>query len=347
MHKTNKTILHFHPNKKMSARFIKPLIDCERKNEINSKLISSHDDFLKSDITIMTFFLFPIILIKNLLIIKKYKPNLIITHNSRASLLILICAKISNTNNIYFNHGLPYLGYKGLLKFILLCIEKLNLFFADTIITVSNDMKKSLEKITKKNISIIHNGSCCGIEISNTKKDEKFTQNIKNKNIFNTAFIGRYVKRKGLHVALKLWNDYFSNKKNFRLYLYGENKTIRLENSNVFNMGFSKKILEKFKNIDCLILPSYHEGLSYVILESIASYCPFVANKILGVQELHDTKIGFLVNDNNLEEYAKYINLIQSGKFKVDKKTCNRIIKKYDRQIFLKHYISFINSKFN
>ena len=68
---------------------------------------------------------------------------------------------------IYFNHGLPYLGYKSLLRLVLFNIEKLNAFLSNLTVSVSDEMKKKLDAI-KPNTMLIHNGSACGVELINS-----------------------------------------------------------------------------------------------------------------------------------------------------------------------------------
>ena len=141
------------------------------------------------------------------LYLKKNKPDLIICHNSVQATLPLFIAKILQINKrIYFNHGITFLGYKGLLKSFLYFLEYLNAKFSSQTITVSLEMKKHLDKI-KRNTVIINNGSACGINISNEhlKKKKK-----KNKKIIIT-FIGRLEVRKGINTLLKILNFFEHN----------------------------------------------------------------------------------------------------------------------------------------
>ena len=50
------------------------------------------------------------------------------------------------------------------IKILFKYIETINLKISDEIITVSKDMRNELKKITS-NVSIIHNGSACGIDL--------------------------------------------------------------------------------------------------------------------------------------------------------------------------------------
>ena len=87
--------------------------------------------------------------IKFLFILFKYKPT-IVFHNSLQSTLPMILAKtLKIKKRIYFNHGITFLGYKGVVKYLFFFVEKINLLLSDLTITVSEDMKKILRKLTQ------------------------------------------------------------------------------------------------------------------------------------------------------------------------------------------------------
>ena len=84
------------------------------------------------------------------------------------------------------------MGYKGILRYIFLFIEKLNSYTSDVSVTVSFSMKKYLDTI-KPNTYVIHNGSACGFDL--TKK------NIKEKNVIKNiiTYVGRLKKERFIY----------------------------------------------------------------------------------------------------------------------------------------------------
>lgn len=53
---------------------------------------------------------------------------------------------------------------------------------------------------------------------------------------------------------------------------------------------------------DCVVLPSYHEGMSNVLLEAAATGRPVITSNIPGCREsVEDRKSGFLVEAKNKE----------------------------------------------
>ena len=173
-----KKIIHFHPNSVYSEYFVKPLIDSEEKlgyevtlvnslkskgNQINSNITRKH---IRFDLNLENLLLLPLSFIKVLILVKKIKPTYIVSHNIRSSLLPLLAGKVhSQSKLIYFNHGVSYLGYEGPVRYLLLIIEYINCSLANHIITVSKHAKHELLKLTNRPISVIFNGSACGIDL--------------------------------------------------------------------------------------------------------------------------------------------------------------------------------------
>ena len=365
-----KKIIHFHPNSAYSEYFVKPLIESEEKlgyevtlvNSLNKKENQKKSnvtrEYIRFDLNLENLLFLPLIFIKVLNLLKKIKPTYIVSHNIRSSLLPLLAGKVHGGSKlIYFNHGVSYLGHKGLIRFILKLIEYINCKIADHIITVSNHAKQELLKLTKTNISVIRNGSACGIDLNKfSKKNNLLTDEIKqlkNNNDFIITFIGRPEKRKGFLFVLELWERFFINEKNIKLILCGTdidiNKYLDIPATNIINMGNTNKIPEILSLTGCLLLPSLHEGLPYSILEAMAMECPVIANNIPSIaSQITDKKNGYLIDGHNHKEYFKKINFIKnkSNAKSIKQITDNGLIdvRKFDRLKFLISYNKKIKS---
>jgi len=365
-----KKIIHFHPNSVYSEYFVRPLIESEEKlgyevtlvNSSNSKSAQIKSNisrkYIQFDLNLKNLLLLPLSFVRTLLLIKKIKPTYIVSHNIRSSLLPLIAGKFyGETKLIYFNHGVSYLGHKGLIRYILKLIEYLNCNIADQIIAVSEHAKQELFKLTKTNISVIENGSACGIDLKIFSKKnnllDKKIKKLKHNNDFVITFIGRPEKRKGFIFVLELWEKFFIDEQQIKLILCGTdiniNKYLKSPATNIINMGNTDKIPEILSLTDCLILPSLHEGLPYSILEAMVMECPVIANNIPSIaSQIINKKNGYLIDGHNHEEYFKKINFIKNKlNFKSIKKlTDNGLIlaKKFDRLKFLISYNKKIKS---
>ncbi len=336
----------------MANKFVLPLIEHEILLGNVSKLMVFEKDTDNSSIFHCNLNIYnlaiPIQSIKFLFILFKYKPDIVYFHNSIQSTIPLILSKMFKIKKrIYFNHGITFLGYKGILKCLFVSIEKLNAILSDFTITVSKDMKVILDEI-KPNTKIIHNGSACGLDLKNIVS-------IKNKEIkkrkIKVGYIGRLKKRKGALVLVDIVN-YFKNRNDIEFIFCGFNndefyKFSKNEYQNVKILGFVDDIKIIYKEIDILILPSFHEGLSYVVLEAMANEVLVIANNILGVNSLIKNKYNGILIDNNqsvlfISEIRKFISnrkLIH----KYSKKS-KSTVKKFDRVFFLKEYSKLLNS---
>ena len=147
-------ILHIHPDQRMAKKFLYPLMKEENRLGYHTKLIvskkyDSNSLVRKINLNILNVLL-PFEILKFIFFIYKYKPDIVFFHNSIQSLLPIVFSRlIKIEKRIYFNHGVPYLGYKGILRYTFLLIEIINMYLTDKTLTVSEDMKYYLNKIKK------------------------------------------------------------------------------------------------------------------------------------------------------------------------------------------------------
>ena len=326
----------------MANKFVLPLIEHEILLGNVSKLIvykkhTNNSSILHCNLNVFHLAI-PIESIKFLFILFKYKPDIVFFHNSTQSTIPLILSKILKINKrIYFNHGVTFLGYNGIFKRLFLYIEKLNAILSDITITVSKDMKNILDEI-KPNTKIIHNGSACGLDLKNIV-------GIKNKKIkkrkIKVGYIGRLKKRKGSLVLVDIIN-YFKNSNDIEFIFYGFNndefyKVSKKQYQNVKVLGFLDDVKNVYNEIDILILPSFHEGLSYVVLEAMANGILVIANNILGVNSLiKNAYNGILIDNNQSELFISEIKKIISNKNLIYKYSneSKSTAKKFDRVFF-------------
>ena len=245
---------------------------------------------------------------------------------------------------VYFNHGVPFLGYKGILRYIFLFIEKLNSYTSDVTVTVSFSMKKYLDTI-KPNTYVIHNGSACGFDLTKKKyKRKKYNK----KNII--TYVGRLKKRKGSYVLLDIIK-YFEKREDVEFKICGcTNEEFYKMSKNIFKnlncLGFIDNVEEILKETDIFILPSFHEGLPYALLEAMSYGIFCIGNNVPGIDSLiKHNKSGILVDGNLSEGYIDIIERSLNRRDLLEKyeKSCLEVLKKFDRKKFLKEYSNFLD----
>lgn len=340
-----KKILHIHPNKIMADIFLTSINKAEVRAGFDSKV--SHISGYK------------ILLIYKEL--NKFRPDILISHNSTNSPLILMLGRIMGVKKvIYYNHGIPYLGHKSIMKLILFLIESINCMLAHILFSVSKDMCHILRKKTTKKIFLSQPGSISGIDI-NTIKHTKINEiraqyGIKSKTIV-ISYIGRPKARKGFILMLQLWTKYFLGDNRYILILCGPS-TIDIEKagftntSNIITMGMieHKKVLSVLKDTNIMILPSLHEGLSTCVLEALAIGCSVITFNIPGIRQLITHGLNGILLDASknkneiLNQIYNSIQYILNNKVIAKKMTLNGIslAQQYNRKSILAEHIKII-----
>lgn len=81
------------------------------------------------------------------------------------------------------------------------------------------------------------------------------------------------------------------------------------KNGHIKYLGVSSNVQPIIDNADCIVLPSYHEGLSRVLIEALAMGKPIITTNIPGCKEtVEEGKNGFLVAPKNADDLAKAFN---------------------------------------
>lgn len=343
-------IIHIHPSYLMALRFVKPLIEYEKLIGHDTQLIVFDKNFnenfaTKIDLRLNNLKLL-IEIFKFVIFLLKKRPDVVICHNSVQATIPLLFSKILRINQkIYFNHGVTYLGYNGILRGAFYIFEWLNSFLSDQTITVSTNMKKYLDQI-KPNTKLINNGSACGVIIPKRpikKKKSKFPIRI--------TFVGRLHIRKGIKTLIEIIKHFENNEKvKFIFCGFTKKEFSKFSNKDFKNLeckGFVEDVNKILITSDILLLPSHHEGLPYSILEAMINKNLILGNNIPGINNIivHNEN-GILINDNNTDQYIYTINDFIKDRLKYNKHLENALltINKYERNAFLIKYGDYINN---
>ncbi|MBO5334279.1 MAG: glycosyltransferase family 4 protein [Clostridia bacterium] len=116
--------------------------------------------------------------------------------------------------------------------------------------------------------------------------------------------------------------------------------------------GMVKDVQKLLKETHCTVLPSYHEGMANVLLESASSARPVIATNIPGCRETFDegiTGIGCEAKSAQslIDAIEKFLALSHEEKVKMGKEGRVKMEKCFDRQIVVEAYIKEINTILN
>jgi len=357
-------IVHFHPDGRMAAKFVAPLMAAELEAGHETLLVISlhrsinEEKVIPYDLSAPNLLGLPMALWRICSLLRVVRPDVVFSHNTKSSLLPLLGSWLAGVKvRVYFNHGVPYVGYEGLLRWFLWMLERLNCSLASKVVTVSSDMKELLQNVSPgADLQLISNGSACGIDLfaltsgCYCRADWRQVHGL-SEDDFVSVYVGRPERRKGFELVLQLWANNFREGR-FKLVLCGPAqadvlKVLPMLPANVMCLGFVNNVPEVVACSDLLIVPSQHEGLSYAVMEAQASGTVVVANSITGIRCLiKDGVNGFMVQDNSLQVYTEIIHKIDRDRAGLTdiRRQARSSVARFSRELFIPAYISFLNS---
>ena len=267
-------------------------------------------------------------LVKLTLLLRKIKPDIVHTHTPKAGLIGMWAAKLAGIKlRLHTIAGLPWMESKGLIRRLLITVEKLTAFAATNVFPNSFVQKDFLLKngVAKNKMKVIGNGSSNGIDIDFFSKNLDIENQAKlfrqreqiNGDAWVWIFVGRIVRDKGI---IELVDAFLEIQQQFpedKLLLLGEqephldpldDKYINLLKSHhsIICCGFKKDIRPYLAASQVLIFPSYREGFPNVPMQAGAMGCALIMSDINGCNEIvNHGKDGWLVTAKNSFELIK------------------------------------------
>lgn len=158
-------------------------------------------------------------------------------------------------------------------------------------------------------------------------------------------FVGRIMKEKGvdeLFSAFKRLKSEYGEKVELNLIGFFEDEykeTVEeLNRQGIVRFhGFQTDTKPFYRDCSCVVLPSYHEGLSNVLLEASAMGRPVITTDIPGCKEaVNDEATGFLVNvkdaDSLYDAMKRFVGLPLEEKKNLGKNARQKMEKEFDKK---------------
>lgn len=176
---------------------------------------------------------------------------------------------------------------------------------------------------------------------------------------FNFLFIGRLTKDKGVYELLEAFTNIYQKQNQIELRIVGIVDDVEIEDkiksiASIRYEGLQEDVRPYIQASNCVVLPSYHEGMSNVLLESAASGRPLLATNIPGCKEIvKQGENGYLVeprSTNSLELGMKRMLELSQEELKVmGQKSRNIAETNFNRNIVVKEYLEkgILNEKLN
>lgn len=244
-------------------------------------------------------------------LLKDEAPDLVITYSIKPNIYAgLVCRSM----------GIPYcanvqgLGTAFQSKKIAMFVTRLYKMSLKKANTVFFENKANAQEfidrgiLSRENITVLHGA---GINL------DKYSYVPYPKNdTFHFLFLGRIMKEKGMDELFSSIRKLKEDKESFVLDLVGffedeyKEQVEELEIQGLVKFyGFQENPIPYYSMSNCIVMPSYHEGMSNVLLEAAATGRPLITTRIPGCQEaVEDGQTGFLAevkNSNDLYQKMK------------------------------------------
>lgn len=284
-------------------------------------------------------------------IIREINPDIILTYTIKPNIYGNYVASKYKIPVIMNITGMGTSLSTGKFKFI---IKKMYKYACSKSNTIFFQNKGNLNFFVKNNLVDLKKTKL--IPGSGVNIDKFIPRQIEKKeNKIKFLFIGRLMKDKGIDEYLEVAKNITNKYKNTEFQILGsfeESKYKEIletnKNTRIKYLGKSNDVREEISQVDCIVNPSYHEGMSNVLLEAAAMGKPLIASDIPGCKEIIDDGVnGFLFevkNVNDLEDkIIKFINLSNEKKVNMGKQSREKVLKEFDRNIVVNEYMKVIN----
>lgn len=235
----------------------------------------------------------------------KERPYMVHGNTPKASMLSMLAAWLTcRPIRIYMCHGLRYQGTQGVLRKLLMFMERLSCACATHVLCVSKGLANTMiqDGLSKEiKTQVVGYGSAGGVDLEKYNP-QSVSENIREKlgisaDAFVFCFIGRVVKDKGVNELVGAFEKLSSFNKNVHLLIVGPYETnqnpidetvsdIILNNSHIYAVGRKTDVRTYLKASDCVVLPSYREGFGMVLIEAGAMGLPCITTNITGCNEI-------------------------------------------------------------
>lgn len=258
------------------------------------------------------------------------RPTIVEAHTSKAGILGMVAAWIARVPiRIYHNHGMALLSETGPKRMLLWWCERVACLLAHRVIYVAESVRDAAvheglcAPVKAKVISSI-NGLDAAIRfnpgsVAKNARSEVRRLNGIPEDALVIGFVGRIFWVKGVAELLSAWKDVSRRFDAAHLLVVGAvdsrlpappEVVERLQaDPRIHLTGYIGDMPPYYAAMDVLVLPSFYEGLGYVLLEASAMEVPVVGTKIPGIVDaVCDGVTGTLVPPGDVVALARAIS---------------------------------------
>lgn len=294
------------------------------------------------------------LILKYLKIIKKVNPDCIITYTIKPNIYGSIISRIFNIPYIVNITGLgSVFQHEGLLRNLVIYMYRVALKAVKYVIfeNIGNQKVFIDEEIIPENKSIVLKGA--GVNLDDFKYEE-----YPKDDCIKFLFIGRVMKEKGIEELFQVARDIRKIHSNVEFIILGsleedyKSELNELESKGIVTyLGYQNDVRPFIKDAHCIILPSYHEGMSNTLLETGAMGRPLITSNIHGCKEaVIDNESGLLCEKANYKDLKNAVETFLS--FSVEQrremamKSYEHIALNFDKKLIVKQTMDLFKNIF-
>ena len=290
---------------------------------------------------------------------KKINPEIIFNFTLKPNIYSNISARILNIKTISMITGLgnTFIKPTNILKKIVIILLRISLKETKEVWFTNKFDEEYFREIKIINHQKTYIVPGAGVKIKNESISRKNTNDK-----YTFLMVSRLLKEKGVSEFIESAN-YFKNdlSKNFILigaylnnkdYISEETLNKSVRSHALQHHSHTDNIDEYFDNADCIIHPSYREGMSTVLLESASLKIPIITTKVPGCIDIILNKdYGFLCEASNTKSLIKQIieftNINNKTPELIDlmvNKTYQHVSNKFNREKIIEKFKKTIES---
>jgi len=289
---------------------------------------------------------------------KTIKPDMLLIYTIKPNIYGGIVSKLLNipTINVIAGLGTVFLN-DNLSSKIARWLYKVSFSENQVLFENEDDCEEFLAKnLVKKSQTTLIPGSGINTEAFQPKHSPSNSENlvflliarlIKDKGVVEYIEAIKSIRTKYPTVQFKILGSYY----------FGNPSSISedevkgwVEDGIIEYLGYTDAVLEEIEKADCIVLPSYREGLSRVLLEGASMSKPIITTNVTGCRDVvEDGENGYLVPPKDSKSLSiaieKMIALSDKERRVMGQKGRIKVIDEFDEKIVIKHYLNVINQE--
>ena len=286
------------------------------------------------------------LLMKYRKLVKKYKPLAVLTYTIKPNVYGGMACRMTGTPQLANVTGLgDAVENGGLLQKLTVFLYKMGIGKAKRVFFQNKYNRQfCIEKGIAKEDPVLLPGS--GVNLNH-----HILQEYPDDGVLKFLFIARLLKDKGTEEYFEAATRIKEKYPNTEFQILGScegNYQTQLEelvSRGIINfLGGTSDVRPFIGNVHCTIMPSYHEGMSNVNLESAANGRPVITTNVPGCQETVDNGVtGILCEPRSAESLIaaieKFLSLTYEEKKAMGMAARKKVEREFDRQIVVNKYL--------